>query len=62
MAGQPSLLSSLASPWNWIYKADILAKDMHWYETHVMGTGPVSLRGARQGLVLGRKEEPELLG
>src|SRR2546426_405671 len=37
---QGSFLSSLASPWNWIYKADILAKDMRWYETHVMGTGP----------------------
>jgi peptide/nickel transport system substrate-binding protein len=35
-----SFLNSLASPWNWIYKADILAKDMRWYETHVMGTGP----------------------
>jgi peptide/nickel transport system substrate-binding protein len=37
---QSSFLTSLASPWNWIYKADILAKDQHWYETHVMGTGP----------------------
>ena len=35
-----ALLSSLASPFNWIYKADLLAKDIHWYETHVMGTGP----------------------
>jgi len=35
-----SFLMSLASPWNWIYKADILGKDMRWYETHVMGTGP----------------------
>jgi peptide/nickel transport system substrate-binding protein len=35
-----SFLNSLASPWNWIYKADILAQDMRWYETHVMGTGP----------------------
>ena len=37
---ESSLLLNLASPWNWIYKADLLAKDMHWYETHVMGTGP----------------------
>ncbi len=37
---EASFLSNLASPWNWIYKADILAKDPHWYETHVMGTGP----------------------
>src|SRR5438874_6029821 len=35
-----SFLMSLASPWNWIYKADILAKDMRWHETPVMGTGP----------------------
>ena len=35
-----SFLGSLASPWNWIYRADILAKDMRWYETHVNGTGP----------------------
>ena len=33
-------VEALASPWNWIYKADIIAKDPHWYETHVMGTGP----------------------
>jgi len=35
-----SFLLSLASPYNFIYKADILAKDMHWYEKNVMGTGP----------------------
>ena len=35
-----SFLSSLASPWNWIYKADILAGDMRWYEKNIMGTGP----------------------
>ena len=37
---ESSFLLNLASPWNWIYKADILAKDMRWYETNVMGTGP----------------------
>jgi peptide/nickel transport system substrate-binding protein len=35
-----SLLSLLASPFNWIYRADILSKDIHWYEKNVMGTGP----------------------
>jgi len=35
-----SLLANLASPWNPIYKADILAKDPHWYEKNIMGTGP----------------------
>jgi peptide/nickel transport system substrate-binding protein len=37
---ESSLLLSLASPWNWIYKADIIAKDPRWYEKNVMGTGP----------------------
>ena len=37
---ESSLLLNLASPWNWIYKADILAKDIHWYEKNIMGTGP----------------------
>jgi len=35
-----AFLSSLASPWNWIYKADVLSKDIRWYEKNVMGTGP----------------------
>jgi len=35
-----AMLSNLASPWNYIYKAEILAKDPHWYEKNVMGTGP----------------------
>ena len=34
-----SFIASLLSPYNFIYKAEILAKDPHWYETHVMGTG-----------------------
>jgi peptide/nickel transport system substrate-binding protein len=37
---ESSFLLALASPWNWIYKADILAKDPHWYEKNIMGTGP----------------------
>ncbi|PYM52123.1 MAG: ABC transporter substrate-binding protein [Candidatus Rokuibacteriota bacterium] len=40
---EASFTAGLASPWNWIYKADILAKDQHWYEKNVMGTGPFKL-------------------
>jgi peptide/nickel transport system substrate-binding protein len=39
-----AFLPALANPYNWIYKADTLAKDMHWYETHVMGSGPFKLK------------------
>src|SRR5918996_2356976 len=35
-----SFLANLASPWNFIYKADILAEDPRWYEKNIMGTGP----------------------
>jgi peptide/nickel transport system substrate-binding protein len=37
---ESSFLLNLSSPWNFIYKADILAKDQRWYEKNVMGTGP----------------------
>src|SRR5687767_6268242 len=37
---EASFMAAVASPWNWIYKADILEKDPRWYEKNVMGTGP----------------------
>ena len=37
---EASFLITLASPYSWIYKADILAKDQQWYAKNVMGTGP----------------------
>jgi peptide/nickel transport system substrate-binding protein len=37
---EASFMAQVASPWNYIYKADILAKDPSWYEKNVMGTGP----------------------
>ena len=45
----PSFIHSLASPWNWIYKADILERDIRWYERHVMGTGPFIFVGHVKG-------------
>jgi peptide/nickel transport system substrate-binding protein len=37
---EASFLLNMASPWNFIYRADILAKDIHYYEAHIDGTGP----------------------
>jgi peptide/nickel transport system substrate-binding protein len=37
---EASLLLNLASPWNFIYRADVLAKDIHFYEKNINGTGP----------------------
>jgi peptide/nickel transport system substrate-binding protein len=53
-----SFLKSLASPWNFIYKADILAKDMHWYEKNVMGTGPFTFVEHVRGSHLVGKKNP----
>ena len=39
-----SFIPALANPYNWIYKADILAKDMNWYTKNVMGTGPFKFK------------------
>jgi peptide/nickel transport system substrate-binding protein len=51
-----SFLLSLASPWNFLYKADILAKDPHWYDAHVMGSGPfVFVEHVRGSHVVGKR-------
>ncbi len=51
-----SFIASLLSPYNFIYKADILAKDPHWYETHVMGTGPfIFVEHVRGSHLVGKK-------
>ncbi|MCZ6645032.1 MAG: ABC transporter substrate-binding protein [SAR324 cluster bacterium] len=36
----PALIWAMAMPFNYIYSADILEKDMHYYEKNIMGTGP----------------------
>ncbi len=51
-----SFIASLLSPYNFIYKADILAKDMNWYEKNVMGTGPFTfVEHVKGSHVVGKK-------
>jgi peptide/nickel transport system substrate-binding protein len=53
---ESSIVLNLASPWNWIYRADLLAKDQHWYEKNVMGTGPFTfVEHARGSHWVGKK-------
>jgi peptide/nickel transport system substrate-binding protein len=51
-----SFLPALADPYSFIYSKKILDQDMHWYEKHIMGSGPFkfvsyevgqSVKGAR---------------
>jgi peptide/nickel transport system substrate-binding protein len=51
-----SFISSLLSPYNFVYKADILAKDPHWYEKNIMGTGPFTfVEHVKGSHVVGKK-------
>lgn len=54
-----SFLTALASPWNFIYKADILAKDMTWYEKNIMGTGPFTFVEHVKGSHVVGKKNPD---
>jgi peptide/nickel transport system substrate-binding protein len=56
---ESSFLVSVSSPYNWIYKADILAKDMRWYETNVMGTGPFKFVEHVKGSHWAGKKNPD---
>jgi peptide/nickel transport system substrate-binding protein len=51
-----SFMASLLSPYNFIYKADILAKDMNWHEKNIMGTGPFTfVEHVKGSHVVGKK-------
>jgi len=52
------LTAGFASPWNWIYKADIIEKDPRWYEKNVLGTGAFKFVEYVPGShVVGKKNE-----
>jgi len=51
-----SLLAGLSSPYNFIYKADILAKDPNWFEKNIMGSGPFTfVEHVKGSHVVGKK-------
>ena len=44
-----AFLPSLADPFAWIYKKEILDKDPHWFEKNIMGSGPFKFAGYEIG-------------
>jgi len=52
----PSFLASLATPYNWVYKAEILAKDVRWYR-RTSWEPALRVWSSTSGLALGRQEE-----
>jgi len=58
----PAMLANLASPFNYVYKADILARDPRWYETNILGTGPFKfVEYVRGSHVLGKRNDDYFL-
>jgi peptide/nickel transport system substrate-binding protein len=44
-----AFLPSLADPFAWIYKKEILDKDPRWFEKNIMGSGPFKVAGYEIG-------------
>ena len=53
-----AFVANLASPFNFVYKADVLARDQHWYERNVLGSGPFKfVEYVRGSHVIGKKND-----
>jgi len=53
-----AMLANLASPFNFVYKADVLARDQKFYESSVLGSGPFKfVEYVRGSYVAGKKFE-----
>jgi peptide/nickel transport system substrate-binding protein len=44
-----AFIPALANPFNFIYSAQKLAQDMHWYEKNILGSGPFIFREHKPG-------------
>jgi len=56
---EASFHGDLAQPWNWIYKADILAQDPNWYKKNVWATGPFKFVEYVRGSHWVAKKDPD---
>jgi peptide/nickel transport system substrate-binding protein len=54
-----AFMPALADPYNWIYEKKILDKDPHWYEQHIMGSGPFKFAGYQIGQYIKGVRNPD---
>jgi peptide/nickel transport system substrate-binding protein len=54
-----AFLPSLADPFAWIYKKEILDKDPHWFEKNIMGSGPFKFAGYEVGQSIKGARNPD---
>ena len=53
-----AFLPALASPFNFIYSAEKLAQDVHWYEHNVLGSGPFVFDEHQPGAFITGRRNP----
>ena len=53
-----AFIPALAVPFNWIYQKAKLDKDIHWYETHIDGSGAFIFEKTEAGAYISGKKDP----
>ena len=53
-----AFIPAVANPYNFIYSAKKLAEDMHWYEKHILGSGPFIFVQHQPGAFIEGKRNP----
>jgi peptide/nickel transport system substrate-binding protein len=53
-----AFIPALANPFNFIYSAQKLAEDMHWYEKHILGSGPFIFKEHQPGAFIEGTRNP----
>ncbi|MFZ1908200.1 MAG: ABC transporter substrate-binding protein [Burkholderiales bacterium] len=53
-----AFIPALAVPFNWIYEKAKLDKDIHWYETHIDGSGAFIFDKREAGAYISGKRDP----
>ncbi|HUJ85687.1 MAG TPA: ABC transporter substrate-binding protein [Burkholderiales bacterium] len=54
-----AFIPALAVPFNWIYEKAKLDKDIHWYETHIDGSGAFIFEKREAGAYISGKRDPD---
>jgi len=54
-----AFLPALADPYAFIYKKEVLDRDPHWYESHIMGSGPFRFKEYESGQSISGERNPD---
>jgi peptide/nickel transport system substrate-binding protein len=54
-----AFLPALADPYTWIYKKEILDKDLRWYEKNILGSGPFKFVEYQAGQSIKGERNPD---